>query len=368
MDSVHWLNPPFRFITPAEVLSAGIILPLLCITLVGIRFYIRCHYGTRVGIDDWLIALGVLAITGIGVSMIANERLGVMGYPIPIPPATTRSDAYVIFLASHMPEEKIEFSMQILMAFAYGCVRNSLIVFSRRIFASHNHSVFNWVSWILIFLSTSWSLSFLVALVFGCGKNAPFYWPTKQSEKNVSCTVFVLEEGLVISGFILDVFILILPIPTIWTLNMSCRKKLATTGVFLVGLLSITTAITRMLIYFLVSYQLQGDGYDLNQTAATLLYLSMLEISLAAIAACLPSLNVLAKHVSFRKFYSRLGSGMNPAGLLPPWKSSPKESRWPRPSADSAENNSRDFASMETNIQGKQTNRQYILRRDEVVV
>ncbi|KAI1210112.1 uncharacterized protein F4807DRAFT_459946 [Annulohypoxylon truncatum] len=363
MNSTQWLQPPYKFTTPNDVLSVGISLPIICIVLLGLRFYARRHHGAYIGIDDWLIALGVLMITAIGACMVAGERLKVVGYPTPVPSGTTTAQAYGLFLLSHVTAAKLEFAVQILMCFAFGCIKTSIIFFSRRIFIGHKKSIFDKVSWALIALSTVWSITFLFVIIFGCGKNVPLRWAPIESTQAAGCDAIRPEKALITSNFVLDLLILGLPLPTIWTLNMSPRRKLATTGIFLVGFLSLGAAITRVVIFFIVSYQNHGMDYDTNQTVTTMLWLAMLESCLAAIASCLPTLTILGKNVRFRKLYYRLGGG---AGLLSFWKPDSGSRRWPRPSGDNGDNNSYAFASMDpTRKKGNIViERQISVRRD----
>ncbi|RYP73134.1 hypothetical protein DL771_003770 [Monosporascus sp. 5C6A] len=136
---------------------------------------------------------------------------------------------------------------------------------------------------------------------------------------------------MVISDLILDLVILLLPLPSIWNLSMAAGRKLAVTGIFLVGMMSVVASIFRLAIYLTVLYKGYGAGYDINRTATTMLWWSMLEGALAAIAACLPTLSFLFKDVSIWQLFSRLrsisglsgswrlsGNGSNSREKLPP--------------------------------------------------
>ncbi len=117
---------------------------------------------------------------------------------------------------------------------------------------------------------------------------------------------------------------------------MSTEKKLAITGIFLIGMMSVVASIIRMAIYLTVLYKGYGAGYDINRklyvsmmsvrwllivnkigTATTMLWWSMLEGSLAAIAACLPTLSFLFKDISIGRLYSRL---LSSSGFSGSWR------------------------------------------------
>ncbi|KAI1088027.1 hypothetical protein F5B19DRAFT_499403 [Rostrohypoxylon terebratum] len=312
MGSEEWLTSHFLFTTPEDVVAIGISFPIICIVLITLRFYARRQYGTYIRIDDWLSAIGVVMITAIGGCMITGERRGYIGYPTPIPPGATRAQAYTQFLLSHPLEAKIEFAAQVLTCFAHGCIKTSIVFFSRRIFVCNKNSTFNKASWILVIISMIWSLSFLLSLLIGCGKTSSLRWAPIESIQ-------------------------------IWALNMSPRKKIATTGVFLVGLLSLGAAIARMAMVFTVSHNNHEMDYDMNQTVTAMLWLGMLEASLAEVASCLPTLYILTKDVKFRNFYFRLG---NSTGLFSLWTKASNGRQWPRLGADTVQSDSYGFSSM----------------------
>lgn len=101
------------------------------------------------------------------------------------------------------------------MIFAYGCVKASIIFFCRRLFVPHKGSVFDWVSGTVLFLTVLWSVGFLMAQVFGCGKRVELHWAALQELAASGCDSVTPEIAMVISDLILDLIILILPLPAV---------------------------------------------------------------------------------------------------------------------------------------------------------
>ncbi|KAF2967231.1 hypothetical protein GQX73_g6333 [Xylaria multiplex] len=329
MESIQWVQLPFAFVSPGDVLAAGIVLPLVCIGLAALRFHIRVTQNSPFGIDDWCSALGSIFITGMGACFIAGERLGVMGYPTSVPTGTEASQAYGLFLGSYILEAKLQFAIQFLLTFAYAFVKASIVLFCRRIFVGHKGSAFDWASWVVLIVVILWSAGFLIGgLIFGCGKHVELHWAPLKTVVESGCDVSTPEVALVISDIIIDLIILVLPLPSIWTLSMSKHKRLAITGVFLVGLASIAASAARAAIYLYVEFAGYGAGYDINQAVTLLLWWSMLEVSLAAITACLPTLSLLAKDIRLQMFFQRLGS------MSSIWKSNSDNSGNPHKDAD----------------------------------
>ena len=50
--------------------------------------------------------------------------------------------------------------------------------------------------------------------------------------------------GMAISSVILDVLILVMPLPLIWRLQMSVKDKVAVSGIFLLGSLFVSQCLT----------------------------------------------------------------------------------------------------------------------------
>ncbi|KAJ8108308.1 hypothetical protein ONZ43_g6466 [Nemania bipapillata] len=309
MDLVQWYQLPFTLVTPSDVLGAGIALPLASLGIVATRFYIRTVQKAAPGLDDWCILIGAIFITFIGAGFITGERLGVMGYPTPLPSGANAAEAYGLFLNAYILLAKLQFAIQFLMVFAYGFVKASIVLFCRRIFVSHKGSAFDWASKTVMVLIILWSAGFLIgALILGCGKSVELHWAPLQVIEQSGCDTSTPEIALVISDLILDLLIIMLPLPAIWALNMSRKRKFAVTGIFLVGLTSISASAARAAIYLVTLYEGYNVGYDIDRVVTTLLWWSLLEITLAAIAACLPTLGFLRADVHVQRFFSKMGS------------------------------------------------------------
>lgn len=219
-ETTQWLKLPFRFVTPGEVFSVGFVFPLVCVALGGARLYVRRKQKQDLGVDDWLALLGVLAVTGMGVCFMVGERLGVMGYPMPVPSGTISTEAYGLFNKAYEIEAKIEFAFQFLQCFAFCFIKTSIVFFIRRIFVAHTNTLMNWASIILIGIIVLWSVGFLFALIFGCGKNVAVHWAPLEQLVASGCDGITPEKANLISDPILDFLILFFPLPSV------CYRKL----------------------------------------------------------------------------------------------------------------------------------------------
>lgn len=89
-------------------------------------------------------------------------------------------------------------------------------------------------------------------------------------------------------NIITDVIILVLPIRTVWNLNMSWRKKIAVTGVLGFGASSVIVAGCR----FIVLAEL-GSTDDPSYVLGNMVIVAAIEIQLAIVAVNLPAMKTL---------------------------------------------------------------------------
>ncbi|KAI9678962.1 MAG: hypothetical protein M1829_001947 [Trizodia sp. TS-e1964] len=83
-----------------------------------------------------------------------------------------------------------------------------------------------------------------------------------------------------------DFAILILPLPVVWTLKISRRKKVILTGVFCIGIFACVSSIVRLITL----RKIIDSPTDFSYSYAELNIWSMIECSSALICACIPTL------------------------------------------------------------------------------
>lgn len=99
-----------------------------------------------------------------------------------------------------------------------------------------------------------------------------------------------LDMYVAVMNFLLDIGIVILPMPIVWGLKMARSKKVSLSGMFGIGV--ITCAIT---VYRVQQTSTIGDPTDLHaqDTCCHIVLLTSLEALLGVISACLPLLKPL---------------------------------------------------------------------------
>lgn len=100
---------------------------------------------------------------------------------------------------------------------ALGLIKLSVLFFYRRIFRGRAFDILNWI---LITLVVLWTLGFFLVQVFDCRTHFFTNWgPVKDLEKCLN--PFNQLFAYSISDVIIDVFILVLPVPLVSIVNLS---------------------------------------------------------------------------------------------------------------------------------------------------
>ena len=97
-----------------------------------------------------------------------------------------------------------------LSPLAFGSIKLSILFFYRRIFRG---GTFNHLNWILIVLTSLWTLFFFLVQTFRCGTHFPANWIYPEINAGYcldSCRILLACS---ISDVIIDIFIMILPLP-----------------------------------------------------------------------------------------------------------------------------------------------------------
>jgi hypothetical protein len=66
---------PFALVSPNHVLSTAVALPVVCASLVALRFYVRISKKQSLGLDDWLSAIALALVIGMGGCLIVGVSL-----------------------------------------------------------------------------------------------------------------------------------------------------------------------------------------------------------------------------------------------------------------------------------------------------
>ncbi|CAD6445428.1 d50c81d9-2706-463f-b1d0-bde9585233ce [Sclerotinia trifoliorum] len=281
--------------SPGELLAAGIVLPLIALATISLRYMVRRSRKARFGVDDWLLIPALLALTGIGACIIIGVVKKAVGYPAP-PPASSSPEAALNDLSPvEALSEKLDFAITILTIVAYCFIKLSIAFLYRRIFVVSGHSkIFSIVTWTLIAIIISWSITFFLLFIFDCGIHTSAQWGSEAELARYCPDGIKHEEALYISEFFTNVVLALAPIPSILRLQLTTAAKFQIIGIFLLAFSAFAASIVRLILAFEITQSVTfGQDFDINQTNSTIFYWNMVEAGIALIACCLPTLKPL---------------------------------------------------------------------------
>lgn len=129
---------------------------------------------------------------------------------------------------------KVKYASQILELLSFGSAKLSVLFLYRRIFA---YSAFTRVANVSILLVAAWTVSFFFTIVFQCSPVSVLWTMLEMDQRPFCVDTMPFFYANSISDVLLDVAILAMPVPLVWGLRLSVRKKLAVGGMFMLGAL-----------------------------------------------------------------------------------------------------------------------------------
>ena len=89
----------------------------------------------------------------------------------------------------------------------------------------------------MLCLILAWGLSFFFSLLFICPGHPDAFWTMLKLEKEYCLNTTLWHNTYGISDVVLDLMVILFPLPQVMQLQMSTSRKLAVLGVFSLGAL-----------------------------------------------------------------------------------------------------------------------------------
>ncbi|KAL3478697.1 hypothetical protein BJX99DRAFT_256347 [Aspergillus californicus] len=252
---------------------------LTAILAVSVRFYSRRLSRLTLGPDDWfalaslffVLALNGIFLSGLIQGAITGHSIVLNNWPQPS--------------ALEVLVQKYKYAFQTTEKIAFGLIKMSILFLWKRILSPIRS--FQLFCWFMIGIVAAWSISFFFATLFQCGTHWHWNWApigfflTECTDTLNMLTVFCGTDLLT------DFVIIFMPVPIIWRLRMSVRKKIAVTGMFMVGIFTIGAGVARTYIYLVTSYD-KEDNPDFIADFTLFILWSEIEVNVAMIVCCMP--------------------------------------------------------------------------------
>ena len=107
------------------------------------------------------------------------------------------------------------FVIQLVQIPTLALIKVAALCFYRRLFVTSRGRLLNKIIWAIIILTTAWAISFIAFYVAACGSHVKAAWGGYLPFSQYCLTTERFEEAYAISDFMLDTFVLIVPIPSV---------------------------------------------------------------------------------------------------------------------------------------------------------
>ncbi|KAI1326778.1 hypothetical protein F5Y16DRAFT_410719 [Xylariaceae sp. FL0255] len=168
----------------------------------------------------------------------------------------------------------------------------SALLFLSRVFPFYANSTwFNWGLGILYATNAAWLLGIILGTLLMCDPIAKGYNPNIPGHCNPLGNLWL---GSAIPSVVIDLFILLLPLPKVWTLQMNGTRKIGITLAFVLGYLVIIVSLGRLITVVKSEAALSSD---LTYVGVSALYWLCAEAPITLASICVPALLPLWRHL-----------------------------------------------------------------------
>ncbi|KAK0386875.1 hypothetical protein NLU13_5188 [Sarocladium strictum] len=265
-----------------QMIGLAISFMVLPIFFYGLRVWARTMIN-RVTLDDYL-AGGALIFTIACCSLqLAAAFHGHLGEHQPQYPNGTAimDDPGLAFF------EKSKFAMNMLSLIGLGLVKSSILVLYLSIFPNR---IFKWCVIGMLCYVGAWTISFFFSHLFICIPVTAFidFFETRKCLDQVALFLTVLYTNIVA-----DFVILLLPIPMVIKTQMKRATKCAVLGMLMLGASVCAVSVTRVVAIYAVAEEYTKHPNDIIYYTAPVFFWTNIEMSMAVVCACLPTLRPL---------------------------------------------------------------------------
>ncbi|KAI1491996.1 hypothetical protein F5X96DRAFT_692524 [Biscogniauxia mediterranea] len=189
---------------------------------------------------------------------------------------------------------------EILYIAALGITKISILLFYLKLFPKRSFRI---CTWVLITANIIYALTYIFLLIFQCDpiEGAWRFWDGEFKAKCLSINVLSWSAAAI--NIALDLAVIILPLPELFKLSLSMRKKIQILAMFAVGFFITVVSIVR-----LRSLILFGTTQNLTQDYVEVGYWSTIEVPVGVMCACMPAIRSLFSLV-FPKMFGTTAFG-----------------------------------------------------------
>ncbi|KAL2005056.1 hypothetical protein VTN00DRAFT_2906 [Thermoascus crustaceus] len=260
--------------------ATSIALTILATFFVGLRLICRYMRNIQVRLDDYIIIIALaFEYANMGLSLAAiYQGMNVPGDRVPMPQVITIL--------------KIMVAWECVYCTGIALVKLSILAFYSSIFDTKG---FRTAAWLLAFITISWAIAINLVSIFQC---TPVRRAWNMAVPGHCINAKASFIGNAIPNIITDACILILPMRPVWKLHAPLAQRLSVVMIFMLGAFVICASIYRFTTLLHIDFS--------NASSEPSLW-SLIEVAIAIVCACLPTLRPLFVMV-FQSFASTISS------------------------------------------------------------
>ncbi|KAI7909553.1 hypothetical protein M0657_011795 [Pyricularia oryzae] len=268
-----------------QVIALAIVFMIFPMIFYGLRVWARLLI-SRFMLDDYLAGGALILSICCSSLQLAAAFRGHLGahQPLLLDGTADMNDPGLSFF------EDSKFAMNMLSILGLGLVKSSILVLYLHLFpnALFKRVVFGMLVYVII-----WTVSFFFSHLFTCYPITTFidFFEGKNCVNQTAMFLTVLYTNV-----IADLAILILPIPLVMRLQLKLKTKIAVIGMLSLGAATCAVSVTRVIAIYGVAQEYTKHPNDIIYYTAPVFYWTNIELSMAVICACLPTLRPIWTH------------------------------------------------------------------------
>ncbi|KAL2282576.1 hypothetical protein FJTKL_10441 [Diaporthe vaccinii] len=240
--------------------------------------------------DDFWIIVGyflLMPICALGLSMVHVET------------TWSSEDRIILNLEENAILLKIIYALLQCLLASYAATRFSILALYLRIFSDKKLRIAIWA--VTAFVTLQW-LGFAITSVFQC---QPVYHFWDRSVEGTCVDVDKFYRSVTPFNLVVDIILVLMPLPTVWRLKATNTRKWALTFLFGIGIAALVASAVRLSVYEKHTAKYIAPSY----TNIMIMWL-VIEPSIYLIAACLPAMHHIVAAAVPRRFANWMSDRM----------------------------------------------------------
>ncbi|KAF9693419.1 hypothetical protein EKO04_008653 [Ascochyta lentis] len=284
--------------TKGKMIGLSVAFMILPLIFMCLRIWAKV-LAKRFAWDDYLAIGALLVSLTCCILQLATTIHGHLGQhqPLDVDGNPVMDDPGLIFF------EETKFALNMISIIGLGLVKASILVMYKNIFDVRRFRIIVYAALAYVI---GWTISFTISHLFTCYPITVFIEPYYGNSCVETVPMFL---ALLFTGVFADFLILILPIPMVLSIKLDIRKKLIVLGMLMLGAAVCAVSVTRVVATYSIAEEYIKHPNDVIFYTAPVFFWTNIELSLAIVCACLPTLRPIWFHFYPRPATTHTGSG-----------------------------------------------------------